>query len=250
MTISAEVWYEQQLDLTSYYQGDIIRDVPVLFLPDKISKWFLLRPGPKSPKLVDDILKGEICKWLESTPEGQLKDRWQHGDKSELVAAMAQLNDVIILTQTCDIQNRSFYQIAPVFPESKLKQSALQHLRENDLQYAFYLPAVPPYVKENSYADLSYSCAVPKAYFPKDLVQARLAARLTNIARIELQSQLLNYFGRPFGFGARDRAITKGEYGCVACFFRFGKSVKLTFEAGANFGPCPECNQTLWIAIP
>lgn len=117
-------------------------------------------------------------------------------------------------------------------------------------QYAFYLPAVPPYVTENSYAELSYTCAVPKAYFLKDLAQMRLAARLSNTARTELQAQLLNFFGRPFGFGTRDWAHTKGEYGCVSCFYRFGKAVKTTFEAGTNFTSCRECNETLWITIP
>ena len=141
MPISAKDWYEDDLDQTAFYQGDIIRDVPIIFLPDKMSKWFILRPGQNSKKHVDDVLRGEICKWFESAPEGQVKDVWQHGAKEEYVAAKAFLVNAVILTQTCDLEHRSYYQIAPVYPETNQKESALKHLRENGLNYTFYLPA-------------------------------------------------------------------------------------------------------------
>jgi hypothetical protein len=250
MPILAKDWYEPEPDLTSFYQGDIVRDVPIIFLPDKISKWFILRPGgADSKKHVDDLLRGEICKWFQSFPEGTLKDAWTYGQREEYVAAKAFLVNVIILTQTCDIENRSYYQIAPVYPESKQKASALEHLRQNGLNYAFYLPAVAPHISENSYADLAHTCVIPKSFFPRDSVGMRLAARLTDSARASLQEQIANYFGRPFGFGPRDRARIAAEYACVSCFYKTGDSVRRRFEASSNFTPCEKCGVARWIRI-
>ena len=249
MPIVAKDWYQAELDVTSFYQGDIIRDVPIIFLPDKISKWFILRPGAGSKKLVDDVLRGEICKWFESAPEGLLKDAWQFGQKEELVAAKAFRVNAIILTQTCDLENRNYYQVAPIYPETKQKESAWPALRENQINFAFYLPAIAPHIEEDSYADLSHTCVVPKAYFPKNVVMAMLSARLTNYARTELQAHIANYFGRPFGFSARDKASVTAEYSCVGCFYRFGEGHKVTFQAGSNFTPCDKCKNTLWIRI-
>ena len=131
MPISAQDWYETQPDKGSYYQGDIVKDVPIIFLPDKISKWFLLRHDPGANKLIDDVLGGEICKWFEVFPAGQLRDRWQHGKREEFVAAKAQLMKAIILTQSCDIVRRDYYQIAPIYAQTEQKETALARLREN-----------------------------------------------------------------------------------------------------------------------
>lgn len=167
MSIYAQDWYETNPDLTSFYQGDIIRDVPVIFLPDKISKWFLLRPDPNGKVLIDEVLGGQICKWFEAHPEGSLQDRWQHAKSEEYVAARARLTKVILLTQSCDIENRNYYQIAPIYPETEQKASALERLRANELNYTFFLPAVAPYIAENSYADLAHTTAHSEGIFPE-----------------------------------------------------------------------------------
>jgi hypothetical protein len=144
---------------------------------------------------------------------------------------------------------RNYYQIAPVYPETKQKPGVLQQLRENQLNYTFYLPAFAPRISENSYAELAHTCAVPKAYFPRDLVALRLGARLTDLARTALQEQIANYFGRPFGFGARDRARVTAQYACVSCFYRTGDSEKREFQATSNFTPCEKCGATWWIRV-
>src|ERR1700678_4434074 len=113
MPILARDWYESKPDLTSFYQGDVILDVPVIFLPDKISKWFVLRPGNNSKLLADDVMHGKIPKWFQIMVEGTLAaaDKWQPPERLEFVAATAKMMNVIILTQSCDIGNRSYYQI-------------------------------------------------------------------------------------------------------------------------------------------
>jgi hypothetical protein len=249
MPIFAQDWYDRNPDLTSFYQGDIIRDVPIVFLPDKTSKWLILRPGPNSTKHIDDLLGGEFCKWLESTPEAQLKDAWKYGNSEELVAAKAVRMSVAILTQSCDLERRAYYQIAPVFPERLQKNSVIEQLRGNELQYLFFLPAEAPHIAEHSYIELSQTCVVPKAYFPKNTVNQRLAARLSNEARTALQEKIAEYFGRPFGFSVREKARETGEYTCVTCFYRHGESVRLTFQAGANFTACDRCKTARWIRI-
>jgi hypothetical protein len=247
MPILPQDWYDANPDLTSFYQGDIIRDVPIIFLPDKISKWLLLRPDPKGKKYIDDVLGGAICKWFEAFPEGLLADRWQHGEHEEFVAARACMLNVMILTQTCDLENRAYYQIAPVYPETKQKK--VEDLRNNDLVYAFFLPATAPYITENSYAELSHTCVVPKAFFPKNGVAQRLGARLSNEGRTALQEKIAEYFGRPFGFSTRDRARETAEHTCVTCFYRHGEISRQVFQAGANFTACNRCETTRWVRI-
>src|SRR5579872_1906900 len=136
MPILAQDWYEPNPDYSSFYQGDVVRDVPVIFLPDRISQWFVLRPHPRSTKWVDDVLKGEICKWFEAFPEGNVADRWTHGDKEEFVAAKAKMMTVVIATQSCDIVQSNYNQVAPVYPESNAKENSREHLRENNIQHA------------------------------------------------------------------------------------------------------------------
>lgn len=249
MPISAKDWYEPNPDFSSYYQGDILRDVPIIFLPDKISKWLLLRPDPRSAKHVDNVLGGEIPKWLEVRDEGHLKDAWQYGKREEFVAAKAQMTNVIILTQSCDLVHRNYYQIAPIYPETEQKDSMLSHLRENELTFTFFLPAVAPHIQENSYADLSHTTIMPKAYFPKDKVADKLGARLTEFARAALQKQLAEYFGRPFGFGARDKASGTSEYVCISCFYKTAACKKRTFEHDAHFTPCDTCGENRWLRV-
>jgi hypothetical protein len=250
MPIFAKDWYDPHPQPTSFYQGDVIRDVPVIFLPDKISKWLILRSDPRANKLTDDVLGGQICKWFEVRVEGSLADKWQFGEREEFVAAKARLMTVVILTQTCDLENRNYYQIAPVYPENKQKENIREQLRENELYYAFYLPAHAPHIPVNSYVDIAHTTFMPKAYFPKNTVEAMLAARLTDRARTALQEQVARYFGRPFGFNMRDKVEQTSEYACVTCFYTRGNAVKREFQVGTNFRQCDACGDGRWIRIP
>jgi hypothetical protein len=248
MPIEAKDWYEPSPDFTSFYQGDVVRDVPIIFLPDKISQWFILRPDPAEQKFLDDVLKGEMCRWFEAFPEGlPLEGKWQRGDHEEFVAAKAKRLTAMIVTQSCDIVQRSYYQVAPVYPESK--QSKLEHLRENALNYTFFLPAFSPGISENCYADLSHITLVPKRYFPKNTVQEKLAARLTSLAMTKLQEQIASYFGRPFGFSSNDTAKIHADYACIHCFYSRGVSTVRPFEHDTKFEDCSICGQCRWLRI-
>ena len=251
MPITAAEWYEPNPDLTCFFQGDIVIDVPVIFLPDKISQWFLLRPSLQGAKLLDDVLGGEICKWFEAFPEGTgtLPDKWKHGRREEFVAAKACMMNVAIVTQSCDIVNRSYYQVAPIYPETAQPENRRQQLRENGLQFAFYLPALSPSIPANSYVDLSHTTIVPKRYFPKDKVRSKLAARLTALSMTKLQEQIAEYFGRPFGFSGRDKARVAAEYACIACFYTRAQITKKRFDADTTFTKCEVCGHERWLRI-
>jgi hypothetical protein len=247
MPIEARDWYESNPDLSSFYQGDVIRDVPIIFLPDKISQWLLLRPDPRGKKVLDDILGGEICAWFEAFPEGLLRDKWEHGDRQEFVAAKAKLMSVMIATQSCDLGNRSYYQVAPIYAENNQKKT--EDLRANNLNYTFFLPAFSPGIPENSYADLSQLTMVPKRYFPKNAVREKLAARLTILTITRLQEQIANYFGRPFGFSSRDTVRITAEYACIGCFYSRALRTLKRFETGAKFDACRTCGHDRWLRV-
>jgi hypothetical protein len=153
------------------------------------------------------------------------------------------------LTQSCDIVQRNYYQIAPIYAETEQKETAVSRLRENELNYAFFLPAYAPHLQENSYADLAHTTLVPKAFFPKDGVADRVGARLTEFARTRLQEQLAYYFGRPFGFGLRDKARETSEYVCISCFYKTASLEKKTFERDVHFTPCSACGEARWLRI-
>jgi len=251
MPIAAKDWYEPQPDTSSFFQGDVVKDVPVVFLPDKISQWFLLRPNLQGAKLLDDVLAGEICRWFEAFTEGskQLTDKWQHGNREEFVAAKAKLMTVVIVTQSCDLENRSYYQVAPVYAETEQKENRREQLRENNLQYAFYLPALSPNIPENSYADLSQISMVPKRYFPRNIVKDKLTARLTSVAITKLQEHLADYFGRPFGFSDKDHAKVASDYACIACFYTRAEVHVQPFDKGAGFTKCERCGYARWLRV-
>ncbi|SRR6266849_4305247 len=239
-------WYDANPDKTSVYQGDVLNDIPLIFLPPKISKWIILRPNIKSVNTdVDVVLGGQIPKWFTAQAEGSLKDAWQHGDDEEYVAAKAKKMRAMVVTQSCDIAQRSMYQVAPVYPVTDLTEQDREHLRANNIQYMFYVPAFPPSITEESYADLSQISAAPRTYFKPDGVIARLREE----TRVELQAQIAEYFGRPFGFNIRDRAPQTAEYACVRCFYEHFRLQKQAATRGDRFPQCEACGDALWVRI-
>ncbi len=238
-------WYDANPDRTSLYQGDVLDNIPLVFIPPKISKWIILRPSLKGAATVDDVLGGQIPKWFQANVEGQIKDVWQHGDGEEYVAAKAKKMRVLLVTQSCDLAQRSNYQVAPVFPVTKLPVAKLDNLRANEFIYLFYLPARPPAIAEDSFADLSQITGIPRAYFRADSAIARLNQATTRA----LQAQIAEFYGRPFGFNTRDRAPHTAEYACSRCFHQHFRLQKKPVNKESNFPECELCNDGLWVRI-
>lgn len=239
-------WYDANPDKSSLYQGDVLEGIPLIFIPQKISKWLIPRPGPNSALTdVDSILGGQIPKWFRAQAEGSVKDAWSFADGEEFVAAKAKKSRVMIVTQTCDLVQRSTFQVAPVLPAAPLGPGDKENLQLNNFQYMFYIPARLPAIAEDCYADLSQIPGVPRTYFKPEAVVARLAGA----TRADLQSQIAGFYGRPFGFNVRDRAPHTAEYGCIRCFHEHFKLTKTPVTKGEHFKNCDGCGDGLWVCI-
>ncbi len=245
MPADAASWYDANPDKTSLYQGDVLDDIPLIFIPAKISKWIILRPNLKGAMTVDDVLGGQIPKWFEAHTEGQVPDAWQHADGEEYVAAKAKKMRVMLVTQSCDLAQRSTYQVAPVFPATKLLQDKLENLRANEFWYLFFLPACPPAIAEDSYADLSQITGVPKAYFKREAA----IVKLNETTRRALQAQIAEFYGRAFGFNVRDKAPQTAEYACARCFYDHFRLQKKPVNKDNNFPECELCKDGLWVRV-
>ena len=195
--------------------------------------------------MIDEVLGGRIPKWFHAHAEGTLQDAWAHGDNEEFVAAKAKKMRVLLVTQTCDLVQRSIYQVAPVFPAAPLSPADKDNLRTNEILYMFYLPASPPDLSEDSYADLSQIAHVPKTYFKPEAVRARLS----EATRRCLQAQVAEFYGRPFGFNIRDRSPHTAEFACVRCFYEHFFLQKKPVTKGENFPECERCGDGLWVRI-
>jgi hypothetical protein len=246
MPVDVASMFDAKPDKTSLYQGDVLDDIPLIFIPDKISKWLVLRPDPKSAMTdIDEVLGGRIPKWFRAQAEGSTKDAWTFGKKEEFVAAKARKMRVIIVTQTCDLAQRSTFQVAPVYSAGVLGPKDKENLQLNEFYYMFFLPARPPAIAEDSYVDFSEIQSVPRTYFKADSV----VVRFSEATRREFQAQVAEYFGRPFGFNARDRSPHTAEFVCVRCFYGHYRLEKKAVTKGERFPECDKCGDGLWVRI-
>src|SRR5271157_484414 len=237
--------YATTTDKASIYQGDVFDDIPLLFLPDKFSQWFILRPNLKGNMTIDDVLGGQMPKWFHSSPPSQLADCWSYS-KEEYVAAKAKLMRVILLTQTCDLVQRSTYQVAPLFPFSTVPESKHDSLRSNDITYLFSRPKYGDAIPEECFVDLSAMSPVPKRYFRPEAVQARLSTMSVR----QLQMHIAEFYGRPFGFNIRDRSPYSAEFACERCFYDALRITKVPVHEGQYFPPCKFCgDNAAWIRV-
>ncbi len=246
MPVDVASMYDANPDRTSLYQGDVLDDIPLIFVPDKISKWLILRPNPKGAITdVDEVLGGRIPKWFHAQSEGSVTDKWTFAGKEEYVAAKAKKMRVIIVTQTCDLVQRSTYQVAPVSSANGFSPEDRENLQLNNFQYMFSLPARPPALPEDSYADFSNIQSVPRTYFKPDAV----VLRFSEATRVEFQAQVAEYYGRPFGFNVRDRSPHTAEFACVRCFHDHYRLEKKAVTKGSRFPECDKCGDGLWVRI-
>jgi len=173
------MYYNENPD-ENFYQGDILRHFPIVILPDQLE---IARPITTTED--KGIIEAELR--LES----ELPDAFSKG--TELVLASAHRRNVMIISNTCDIDNREFVAVVPIF---SLVQVEGKHRRDsikgNKLNYRFYLPPVGDLVE--SYADFTIINSVRKDRL--DIVN-RIAS-LTDFYRHHLADALHRFFCRPF----------------------------------------------------
>ncbi len=241
MTISAASWYARGPYEASLYQGDVVNNIPVVFMPPAgDGPWTILRPSP--PQTVEQVLAGQTPRVLKPHAESSRPDAWQFGQ--DLVLAKGIRKSVMIVTQSCDLR-RNWIQVAPLFTASKIEAAEKRaSLAINEIGYMFLLPADPPRLPDESFADLSMITSIHKSY----LRNVEAAVRLTTDTRVRFQKHLANLHGRPFSFNLRDVVPQSGEYLCHNCFLNNGPITRITNVEGQPFAACPNCgDDALWI---
>jgi ABC-type glutathione transport system ATPase component len=168
-----------ELDLALLYQGDVIDNFPLLVIKHELS--FLRQSGSD----FNVMPAGEIA--FSGSPE-------------EFVAAKARKSRVMLLSQTCDLQQREFVMVAPIYSmadlESKgaLKDGMDGLIRKRRVNYWFYLPALAG-VMEESLVDFQHMHYISRS-FAEDFKTTKLLS-LSDWGNHHLGWALGAFFGRP-----------------------------------------------------
>jgi hypothetical protein len=225
------------------YQGEIVTDLPLLHMP-KISRWLLVRTGKGDP-VMDALQNGQtpgIVKVLDSNKTAITWDNEQTGDYG---LGYLLKTPVLVLNQTCDVQQKDWLQVAPVFP-AKGDAAYLQRLERGEIFDSFPLSAHPPEIMVASFADLEQIQAVHKSYIKR--VRNNQHFRLAPEKVRRLQSFLTRYFGRPNSFDVDHDSVPRtGTYLCISCFYMDGEISSIDALEDAHFPRCEKCGAGQWI---
>lgn len=230
------------LEPTLLYQGEILANVPILNMP-KPNAWQLLRT--KSGKRVHEALDHGGLGGLVKVVDSNLSTlQWYADDLGDYVMAVLDKRPALVLNQTCDVQNKAFLQVAPIFPAGN--QGHLERLKKGEILSAFWIKKHDPEIAAESYADLELIQAVHKSYLRR--IRPEQHFRLNALRVRMLQGAVTRYFGRPNSFDSRMDAVPQaGTYLCVGCFYMDAKISAVTLEEGKNFPSCEMCCGTQWV---
>jgi hypothetical protein len=225
------------------YQGEILVDVPFLDMP-KPSNWLLLRT--RSGRRVDEALAhGSIGGLVRVLDSNQSREAWAADGKGDFAMALLQKGPVLVLNTTCDLQNKHFMQVAPIFPVGS-DAAYLGRLKNDEIISAFWIKMRPPEIPQESYADLELIQAVHKSYVKR--IRPEQHFRLSPERVRLLQRTITFYFGRPNSFDRRSDAVPRaGTYLCIRCVYVHGRISSYSLLEGAEFPTCEVCGGTTWI---
>lgn len=208
------------------------------------TRWLLLRT--KSGTRLDDALKhgnvGGLAKVLDSN---QTTLEWKNSGEGDFAMARLSKLPVLVLSQTCDIQNKTFIQVAPIFPVDADPQY-IEKLKSDEVISAFWLQAHSPELPKDSYADWELIQAVHHTYIKRirQNQHFRLSAARTRL----LQRSITKYFGRPNSFDAESDTVPRsGSYLCVTCFYLDARVTQVNHNLGEKFRNCGICNGRGWV---
>jgi hypothetical protein len=223
------------------YQGEILVDVPLLVQP-KESRWQLLRT--RSGKRFEEALaKGGLGGKVEVLDSNKSQVEWYAYPEGDFAAARLSKRPVLVLSQTCDVQNKEYIQVAPIYP---VPPDDLERVKSGELYSVFYLPAQVSHITHNGFADLEQIQSVHRSYIRRPFPEIHF--RLKDAKVRELQQRITRYFGRPNSFDVEtDTCPRTGTYLCVACFYLDGAVTPMERTEGQRFEYCPECNSGRWI---
>ena len=245
-------WYDNGPGLAEFSQGDILRGLPFpmwpTFQPEaNFDKWAILRPL-RSGNLSSKAPMNRLPNQYEARAQRDVPDSFSNLERTEYVASQCQLQNVIILSRSCSLDNpkRKHIVVAPVreiesLPEAQRSEDKLKGLRANDIPQYFYLPETKG--MRESFAELLMMTYMHRKFLDDDNVRELLIARLSSFGTMRLQMQLAEHFGTKFGYDFQDTSPAAGLYSCSACFHAGREISKREFVKGVVFGLCPVCGE-------
>lgn len=168
----------KDLNFDILYQGDVLKDFPFF--------------------IFQDSFRG--LKQAERRGVFELKERETFESGEAILAISSRLNRVIILSQTCDVQERENIIIAPIYSIKLFEDSGILKdgkaglIRKRMINYWFYLPNLEG-VLEDSFADFQ-----TMYYVPRKILENHKRSKLLTLSdwgRHHLGWALSSYFGRP-----------------------------------------------------
>lgn len=256
--ITPERWYDAEPDLGSWYQGDVVADIPYPFFPSlepssREETWPLLRPLNTKNRDLREVMR-TLPTELVGRAARDVPDRWTMPEGEFVVSGCRKMN-VMMVTRSCTLDNpkRKHFLLAPVVAVDGLAveqrgDEKLRELRSNQIPQAFYLPAKNGL--RESYADLLKLVPIHRTFFPSENIGV-LLARLSSVGMDALQQALSAHFGTKFGFDHEDVCPQRGQYSCSNCFHSGMKLQTKIVEAGRPFGVCPACDDdAAWVKLP
>jgi hypothetical protein len=159
---------------TTLYQGDIIADFP----------FFLFQSGLPIRRTETGLFE-----LSDENPDGN----------NHIFAVEARKQQIIILSQTCDVQRRANVIICPVYDlkefisDNTINVERARSIRKRGVNYWFYLPAYSDLVE--SIADMQTMIYVPRTEIEQYLTKRVVS--LNDLGRHHLAWSLATYFGRP-----------------------------------------------------
>lgn len=152
--------YTSSPNTDCFFQGDILKNYPIIVLPDLLS-------AATSYGTSD----------LSGTSTIQVKKL---------------ITNVLILSHSCDIANRELVAICPVFPITRLEGGQREMLKKGRMNYRFWLPEITG-IMDESYADFVIINTVRRDNLD---IHHRIAS-LSERYRGHLADAIYRYFCRP-----------------------------------------------------
>jgi len=136
------------------HQGDIISDIPVVFVPESGLNIVYEQHSEAYPRPATIHKASEV-------PDA-------FGEGLERIIAHAYKSRVMILSQTCDIEHRDLIAIAPLFPLSSVTSADRRRsITEYKVNHRFYLPQYSDII-DDSYVDFVIINTVKRDLIPME----------------------------------------------------------------------------------
>lgn len=251
MPSSFDEWYDTTPDLSKYYQGDVLRDIPFPYwstfeTANDQHKWAVLRPlRSQHDRSVIQTMK-RLPIQLEARARSDISNAFHEGQ--EYVVGKCKLSNVQVISRACqlDYGKRKHLVVAPItaiesLPPEQRSEDKLKDLRAGKIPHYSYLPANASFPE--SFSDLHKMTSIHRTFLPDDDVQGILIARLSSAGMAQLQRHISTHFGKQFGFDHTDIVPQNGRYACSNCFHLGNSVVHREFTKGNVFGACETCGE-------